>query len=334
MNNRFTKYEKLGYRKVPGFNLMVHREHDTVIKYDKSPQGMVFEELNIMKGEYKSISLNGIGRHVHRLKGIAFIPLPKGQTLKSLTINHKDGDKMNNHVDNLEWVTYNENIVHAFENGMRTDNKPCVVRDIIEDKVIPCYSRSKAARAMGATVGIIDKIFQYGLKCVINYRYEIAETEEKLQRIHKDDIWLYLKVKPVSVYDMKTQKTTCFGTTKEFFTHINKVTPSHIKIDKGSPYIYLNRYVINLITDPEELAKLAKPPITTRRPDVRKKDNGKGNPVQVTYPNGRTEVFKDMYYAAEALNIKYGSLQKRMSKYYNGEWKGHKLTYLCSSKTS
>lgn len=45
---------------------------------------------------------------VHQLVGLAFIPNP----LKKRTVNHIDGDKTNNRLDNLEWHTYREQILH------------------------------------------------------------------------------------------------------------------------------------------------------------------------------------------------------------------------------
>lgn len=50
---------------------------------------------------------------VHRCVAIAFIPNYENK----LTVNHKDGNKSNNHKDNLEWATQSENVIHAYKNG-------------------------------------------------------------------------------------------------------------------------------------------------------------------------------------------------------------------------
>lgn len=56
---------------------------------------------------------------VHRLVAEAFIPNLKNK----LEINHKNGVKADNHVDNLEWVTSSENAIHAYKFGLRKGPK-------------------------------------------------------------------------------------------------------------------------------------------------------------------------------------------------------------------
>ncbi len=81
-------------------------------------------EETIIKGHitsngYPGVSLYKDGlkhdKYIHRLIGKQFIPNPENKP----QINHKDGDKLNNRLDNLEWVTDQENKQHAYGIGLK-----------------------------------------------------------------------------------------------------------------------------------------------------------------------------------------------------------------------
>ena len=69
---------------------------------------------------YTRISLRNLGKpikySVHRLVAEAFLPKEKGRDF----VNHLDGNRLNNHYSNLEWVSMQENNCHRFDKSKTT----------------------------------------------------------------------------------------------------------------------------------------------------------------------------------------------------------------------
>lgn len=71
-------------------------------------------KVNLHNDEYKGRG-KGYECLVHRLVAEAFILNQNGFT----EVNHKDGDKTNNCVDNLEWCSRQQNVLHSYKLGLR-----------------------------------------------------------------------------------------------------------------------------------------------------------------------------------------------------------------------
>lgn len=67
---------------------------------------------------YHHVIVNRKNRNVHRLIAETFIPNPNNLPC----VNHKDGNKQNNAVDNLEWCSHSENTLHSYRTGLQKSN--------------------------------------------------------------------------------------------------------------------------------------------------------------------------------------------------------------------
>lgn len=88
--------------------------------YDVSDKGRIRHGRRILSGsvhtdKYIFVTLHGKQQAVHRIVANIFIPNPGNKP----EVNHIDGNKMNNSIDNLEWVISSENQFHAIKNGLQ-----------------------------------------------------------------------------------------------------------------------------------------------------------------------------------------------------------------------
>jgi hypothetical protein len=82
-------------------------------------QRVVTQRLNSWKYPCVRIRINNktCNRFVHTIMAHTFLTLPEGRTYNNISVNHKDGNKENSNIENLEYCSFTANQLHKFDTG-------------------------------------------------------------------------------------------------------------------------------------------------------------------------------------------------------------------------
>ena len=123
---------------------------------------------------YLSVTMyNNKTRYVHKLIAEFFIPNPENKS----QVNHKDGNKLNNSIDNLEWCTVRENLLHAMHNGLNNGRKKEIIQyDKFMNQINTFESALDAQRQTGIDNSHINKVCQGKRKTAGKYIWKFGGT--------------------------------------------------------------------------------------------------------------------------------------------------------------
>ena len=162
----------------PEREIVVERKNGTVFKYKRRYREAVY---NIQYNGYVKVTK----WLKHRLVAEAFL---EPQPHPSYTINHKDGNKLNNHWSNLEWIPHDENCKHWIysERGIGRKTHPIEAFDKEGNSVGVFDSKTSAANYLGLHKSTVTYVLQGKLKQTGGYTLKLIDKEEYYARRETD----------------------------------------------------------------------------------------------------------------------------------------------------
>lgn len=160
-------------------------------KYFISNKGRLKLPSNQIKSNYRSSSgykrlrIGETKYLLHRLVALTFLPNPENREF----VNHKDGNKLNNCLENLEWATALENNLHKIETGLSNSTKEIIQYDKNMNFINEFKSINDASRALKIHKNVI----------IHNLKTNCKKTKSGFQFRYRNNLNTILQQQTVSI---------------------------------------------------------------------------------------------------------------------------------------
>jgi hypothetical protein len=138
----------------------------------KNSSGMIMENYKVNENGYIRIYIYNKTYALHRLIAAAFIENPDNKE----QVNHIDGVKLNNSLENLEWVTNTENQIHKFKTGLADKSKRKIIQyDLEMNELNRFNSIVEASQSLKIGLGGIKAVLYKKQKTTSEFIFKYLE---------------------------------------------------------------------------------------------------------------------------------------------------------------
>lgn len=276
---------------------------------------------------------------IHRLVATTFIP---NTDSKKIFVNHIDGNKQNNHVSNLEWVTPSENCTHAYQTGLRSDNKHVLAKDIDTGEILEFKTIWECGRYFKTNGGTIHRILNRPQIRPFKLKYDLTFKGNEFNGFTKDDVVmleengsnrLVIAINPDNendsiIFSNNRVAASKFGSSPGLINwYIGCNGAGKFKnYYKGYRWYYLRDYSKTR----EKTDKLIEQSVKELEPYKFNMNPANKKPKKLKITNletGETQVWDSIKAYAHSKGVKYNTLEKRILT-NNGIIQGFKYDYV------
>lgn len=236
----------------------------------------------------------------HRLIALLYLEAP---VFPNAIVNHRNGIKGDDRIDNLEWTTYQGNAEHAGAMGMTEKCRPVSVRHAITEVIVHYPSAAEAARTLGLTKDAVlwrlnggeERVYPEGLQ------YRLRDDSRDWQDTQRSQ---YGRSQATMVRDIRTGEVRRFEKQTEVAEFLGiSLSTVNVRASTADQQLQCEHYLLKLESDERPWRDIADPFIESKRTRA---------VVTIEEKTGKETVYASAKDCAAAMGLQPTTLNERL----------------------